>query len=89
MPCGFFKQGYGSRGFEIVEHRPKSNDGDQVFGGIVSVSMECASGLTMTEPGVCKPDNTLNASNPRSIPIFSMCLVLASTAHENVSGGNG
>ena len=42
---------YFHRGFKIVEHRPKSNFGEQVFGGIVSVSMECDSGLAMTEPG--------------------------------------
>ena len=28
-----------------------SNFGDQVFGGMVSVSMECGDGSVMTEPG--------------------------------------
>ena len=43
-----------------MEHRPESNFGDQVFGGIVSVSMECDDGLAMKEPGTITSFNAFS-----------------------------
>ena len=61
-------------GFNIVEHRPKSNFGDQVFGGIVSVSMKC-DGLwkVITEPGtktLVRGDVQKKSTNLLQLAIF-------------------